>query len=217
MLNITNFYNMIEQGTTGGYNPLGSSKLIESWLSYAGTTTDGGGLVSAWEGQKAGKNFTAAIAAKQPTLTATKFGTLPGLVFDGIGNVMRCLTVGALISGNTSLTVIMVLFSPGTGDEIHSEFATTSWFTEAGTWTMASVATNTVIAACRGDVGNVIWTGNDNVAPLVVPGILTSTFNFTLATNEALPMELDNVVLAGTYSTNSNNTSTLFPEIPYCI
>ena len=194
-------------GGAPAWTPLTSPKGVEVWLSYAGTTDDGAGLISAWAGQKTGKIFTAATTAR-PTLTASRFGSQPGLVFDGTTDTMVCSTVGALISGNAGLSVIMVYYSATTAVRVFLEYGSDN-VASAGEFSFVANNVNlgTVYVVARGNIGLTDFYGGVGSAPMTNAGVLAATVDFSLATNE-VSYSLDGVPISGSRANNSNNTST---------
>lgn len=60
----------------------------------------GSGSVAQWNGKAGGFNLVQGTGANQPTITASAFGALPGVLLDGTNDWLSCDAVAATFSGS---------------------------------------------------------------------------------------------------------------------
>lgn len=110
----------------GASNALAGSKYwdpslitsIAGWLdANRGTTDAGAGALSAWlDGTSNAYNFVQGTGANRPTITASQFGTLPGIVFVKEQNVR--LASAVILAGMSVFAVAKWTSSDGTASRV---------------------------------------------------------------------------------------------------
>ena len=66
-----------------GWSPIALGASLFEWWSADGGITQSSGMVSAWQGRKAGRTLTQSTSSARPVWSATSFGGSAGLFFDG--------------------------------------------------------------------------------------------------------------------------------------
>lgn len=176
------------------------------WLKADSLALADGAAIDTWEDSGANNWDATAAGTERPTLQTNEINGNPVVRFDGTNDYMKITSLAT--GGVATLTVYAVVKMAVPGSQIIILQQFDPWYNQTGGWV---INVKTTAKPEIGHFGNVGLSVNDGTIDLAdgTPKVIRCLFDMSLATNEVAAW-INGSSATGTYSFNSNNTTSGF-------